>query len=80
MVLIGRGSGRCLVGDEVFPVDALDAVMIPPMTWHQFRAGATTPLGFFCVVSRDRDRPRLPTEDDLKALSANPIVGDFIRV
>jgi mannose-6-phosphate isomerase-like protein (cupin superfamily) len=80
MVLIGRGAGHCLVGDEVFSVDALDAVMIPPLTWHQFRATGSEPLGFFCVVSRDRDRPRLPTEDDLRALAADPAVKDFIRV
>ena len=80
MVLIGRGSGRCLVGEEVFSVDTLAAVMIPPMTWHQFRAGAKAPLGFFCIVDCERDRSQLPTADDLRALSANPIVGDFIRV
>ncbi len=36
-VMILRGRGRCLVGDEVRDVSALDLVSIPPMTWHQFR-------------------------------------------
>ena len=80
LVVIGRGAGHCLVSDEVFAVKALDAVVIPSLTWHQFRATGTEPLGFFCVVARDRDRPRLPTEDDLKALRANPAIEAFIRV
>ena len=80
LVVIGRGAGHCLVGDEVFAVKALDAVIIPSLTWHQFRATGTEPLGFFCVVARERDRPRLPTEEDLKVLRADPAIEAFIRV
>jgi mannose-6-phosphate isomerase-like protein (cupin superfamily) len=80
LVLIGRGAGSCLVGDTVSEVKPLDAVLIPAMTWHQFRATEAEPLGFFCVVSRDRDRPQLPGAADLDALSADPAVKAFIRV
>lgn len=80
LVLIGRGAGSCLVGDTVSELKPLDAVLIPPMTWHQFRASETEPLGFFCVVARDRDRPQLPGPADLEALRADPDVKTFIRV
>ena len=80
LVLIGRGAGHCLVSDEVFAVEALDAVDYPALTWHQFRATGTEPLGFFCVVARERDRPQLPTEEDLKVLRADPDIKAFIRV
>ncbi|MCW2285933.1 quercetin dioxygenase-like cupin family protein [Rhodoblastus acidophilus] len=80
LVLIGRGGGHCLVGGEVSAVTPLDAVIIPPQTWHQFRATGTEPLGFFCVVARERDRPQLPSSEDLEALSADPAIKDFIRV
>ena len=79
-VMIIRGHGHCLVGDAIYEITGNDLVYIPSMTWHQFRATGSEPLGFFCVVSRDRDRPRLPTEDDLKALASNPAVRDFIRL
>src|SRR5262249_35567666 len=37
-VLILRGRGHCLVGDEVRPVGTRDLVTVPAMPWHQFRA------------------------------------------
>jgi len=80
LVVIGRGAGRCLVGAEVRPVAALDAVVVPPLAWHQFRAAGDEPLGFFCVVPRERDRPQLPGPADLAALRADPAVEAFIRV
>jgi mannose-6-phosphate isomerase-like protein (cupin superfamily) len=80
LVMIARGAGHCLVRDEVFAIKALDAVVVPPLTWHQFRATGMEPLGFFCVVASQRDRPQLPNEDDLKALRANPAIEAFIRV
>ena len=50
-VLILRGRGHCLVGDEVRPIETRDLVTVPPMTWHQFRATAGEPLGFLCMVN-----------------------------
>jgi mannose-6-phosphate isomerase-like protein (cupin superfamily) len=80
LVLIGRGGGHCLVGDTVSAVTALDAVIIPPQTWHQFRATGTEPLGFFCVVAQERDRPQLPSAQDIETMSADPAVKAFIRL
>ncbi len=78
-VMILRGHGRCLVGDQVRDVSTLDLVNIPPMTWHQFRAGPGEPLGFLCMVNRERDRPQLPGADDLAALEADPQIAAFLR-
>ncbi|MDX2265206.1 MAG: cupin domain-containing protein [Hyphomicrobiales bacterium] len=77
-VMIYRGAGRCLVGDGVCDVAEGDLVTVPPMTWHQFRAGADAPLGFLCMVDRARDRPQLPTPEDLAALRASPAVAAFL--
>lgn len=79
-VLILRGRGRVLVGETVHDLGAYDLVHVPPMTWHQFRADADAPLGFLCLVACDRDRPVRPTDDDLAALQARPVVADFIQV
>jgi quercetin dioxygenase-like cupin family protein len=78
-VLILRGRGRCLVGAEVHEIGEHDLIHVPSMTWHQFRADADAPLGFLCLVSAERDRPQLPTGEDVAALRADPNVGDFIR-
>lgn len=59
-VMVIRGSGTCLVGEEVLPIAQNDLVSVPPMTWHQFRAAPESPLGFLCLVNQDRDRPQLP--------------------
>ncbi len=79
-VLILRGRGHVLVGSEVYGVEALDLVHVPPMTWHQFRADAGEPLGFLCLVACDRDRPQRPTPEDAEALRALPAAGDFVRL
>lgn len=77
-VMILRGRGRCLVGTQVCEVAERDLVEVPPMTWHQFRAAPDAPLGFLCLVSRERDRPLLPSQDDLRALRADPGVAAFL--
>jgi quercetin dioxygenase-like cupin family protein len=78
-VMIFRGRGTCLVGNEVRDVAAPDLVFIPPMTWHQFRATEDEPFGFLCMVNAARDKPQLPTEDDLEVLRSNPRIASFLK-
>ena len=79
-VVVLRGGGRALVGDRVVELAPHDLVSVPPLTWHQFRAGDGAPLGFLCLVNRERDRPQLPDDRDLAALrSLSPAVADFVR-
>jgi quercetin dioxygenase-like cupin family protein len=77
--MILRGKGRCLVGEELREIGELDLVSIPPMTWHQFRASEHEPLGFLCMVDRERDKPQLPGADDLAELRARANIAAFIR-
>jgi quercetin dioxygenase-like cupin family protein len=77
-VMILRGHGRCLVGQAVRTVKPFDLVTIPSWTWHQFRATEGEPLGFLCMANAQRDRPQLPTEQELKALKAVPEVAAFL--
>lgn len=62
-VIVLRGRGRCILGEEVHELAVNDLVVVPPMTWHQFRAAADEPLGFLCMVPSERDRPQLPDDD-----------------
>ena len=77
-VLIECGRGSCLVGDRVYDVAEHDLVHVPSLTWHQFRADKNEPLGFLCMVNAVRDRPQLPTMDDLRRLREDPAVAEFI--
>jgi quercetin dioxygenase-like cupin family protein len=77
-VMILRGHGTCLLGDEVRPVKQFDLVTIPSWTWHQFRATEGEPLGFMCMVNVVRDKPQLPDEVELARLRATPAVARFL--
>jgi quercetin dioxygenase-like cupin family protein len=78
-VMVLRGRGQALVGREVHALGTHDLLRVPPMTWHQFRATENGPLGFLCLVRRERDRPQRPTAEDLSAIRSDPAVGAFIR-
>ena len=77
-VLILRGRGHCLVGDEVKQLETRDLVTVPPMTWHQFRATTEEPLGFLCMVNAERDKPQLPTPQDVECLRQTPTIAAFL--
>jgi len=78
-VLVLRGRGHCLVGAEVRPIETRDLVTVPPMTWHQFRATAGEPLGFLCMVNAARDKPQLPSADELAVLRRDAKIAAFLR-
>jgi len=78
-VLILRGGGHCLVGREVRALATNDLVAVPPLTWHQFRATGDEPLGFLCMVNTARDKPQLPTAEDVAELKKDPGIAAFLR-
>jgi quercetin dioxygenase-like cupin family protein len=77
-VMILTGCGHCLVGDEVREVKEHDLVSIPAMTWHQFRATGGGPFGFLCMVNAERDKPQLPTPEQLAQLRSSPEIAAFL--
>jgi mannose-6-phosphate isomerase-like protein (cupin superfamily) len=78
-VMILRGRGHCLVGEEVRPVETRDLITVPAMTWHQFRATRGEPLGFLCMVNATRDKPELPSAEDLAKLERDEKTAAFLR-
>ena len=78
-VMVLRGRGRCLVGGRIHEIAERDLVSIPPLAWHQFRAADDAPLGFLCLVNRERDRPQLPDEAALAELRRDPAIAEFLR-
>ena len=78
-VVIIRGSGEVILEDKVAPVGLHDVVYIGPDTFHQFHATGSEPLGFLCIVDRNRARPRLPEAEDINRLMANEAVAKRLR-
>jgi quercetin dioxygenase-like cupin family protein len=66
-VIIIRGSGSIILDNELQKVAVHDVVYISPETIHQFHADNGEPLGFICVVSSDRDRPKIPNDERIEA-------------
>lgn len=64
-VVIIRGSGSMILGDEVHELGKHDVVFISPETLHQFHADKGESLGFICIVDRYRDKPTLPDNEYL---------------
>jgi len=77
-VLVLRGNGHCLVGREVKRIAPYDLVTVPPWSWHQFRATAEEPLGFLCLVNAERDKPVVPSEQDVADLRADARIAAFL--
>jgi len=73
-VMVIRGSGQALVGDRAYDINLHDLVSVPPMTWHQFHAAPGEPLGFLCMVAAERDRPQLPADHEMDAIT-KPLRG-----
>ena len=78
-IMVIRGTGRVLVGARVLDLETHDLVRVPPLTWHQFRAGDEEWFGFLCMVDCGRDPPERPDLETFEALRADPEVGGFIR-
>jgi len=75
-----RGSGYAIVGEAVHPINGHDHIYVPPMTLHQFVNDGDQAFGFICVVDADRDRPQMPSVEDLAALEAKEETRGRYRV
>ncbi len=79
-VVVIRGSGSVILGDEVHELGLHDVVYVSPDTMHQFQAGKDEPLGFICVVDRYRDKPVLPNDAQVKeAITAGDVLEKIKR-
>ncbi len=63
-VVVVRGRGRVRLGAHTEPIGPFDVVYVAPREVHRFEADPEEPLGFLCVVDRERDAPELVREDD----------------
>ena len=78
-VVVLRGRGQVILGEQVQEIAPFDCVYVSRGTFHQFHATTDEPLGFLCIVDRVRDRPQLPSVEDLTALMENPINRGVVK-
>lgn len=78
-VVVIRGHGEVVLGDRVEPIGLHDCIYTPPHCIHQFHATGDAPLGFLCIVERDRDRPQIPDEATVERLCSDPALARRIR-
>jgi quercetin dioxygenase-like cupin family protein len=78
-VVIIRGSGSMVLGDDIHELSIHDVVFISPETLHQFHADKGEELGFICIVDRYRDKPTLPDDDYLSSQVRNPEVKGKLK-
>ncbi len=74
-----RGTGFCLVGREIVKLEVNNLLYVPSWQWHQFKATENDYLGFLCLVKVERDRPILPTKEEINQMKENKLVADFIK-
>lgn len=67
-VVIIRGSGTVVLGNEVHSIGLNDVVFVSPETLHQFHADQGDVLGFICIVDRYRDKPTIPSSDTIQTV------------
>lgn len=79
MVMIKRGHGQCLIDNEIKDVAEGDFMVIPSNTFHQFRANKGDYVGFLCLVNIDRDKVKLPTDEELEILKQDPKIKAFLE-
>jgi quercetin dioxygenase-like cupin family protein len=66
-VLVVKGRGKVRLGDRVDSIQPMDVVYVAPGDVHRFEASDEQPLGFVCVVDRERDRPMIVDEPATRA-------------
>ena len=74
-----RGTGFCLVGSEIVKLEVNNLLYVPSWQWHQFKSTDNDYLGFLCLVKVERDRPTLPTKEEINQMKENKLVADFIK-
>lgn len=78
VVMIFKGKGHMLLGNQVCEIHEGDLITIEPWQWHQFKADMGDILGFLCLVNHFRDTPVYPTEVDIAEIRKNPKAAAFL--
>lgn len=78
LIVVVRGSGIALVGDQLFRLSPLDLLTVPSMTPHRWINEGEEPFGFLCPVDAERDRPQPVSEEEWQQMKENPLTAPYV--
>lgn len=78
MIVVLRGKGKALVGDQVFEISPFDLVHVPPEVPHRWINEGDEPFGFLCPVDAERDPPRPIDDAEWESLRQNPVTSSHV--
>lgn len=79
-VIGARGNGVVVVGKTLIKLKHFDILIIPPWVPHQFINLNKSPFGFFCIVDRERDRPKSLEKEEIEELMKNEEIRGIIKI
>jgi len=80
IVMIARGHGRVIIGQNVYAAEPFDFFIIPEWHPHQLINAGEEPFGFFCTVNAQRDRFKLLPQEETERLKHNKGIKDVIKI
>jgi len=77
-IIVLRGQGRAVVGQQVFDLAPFDFLYVPPGTPHRWVNEGAEPFGFLCPVDAQRDPPEPITDKEWDALKETPATAPYV--
>lgn len=79
-IVVIRGHGEALIGDQVVSLQPFDAATVPPMTPHRWVNAGDEPFGFVCPAESPRDVPQPLSDDEIARLLSNEATRRIVEL
>lgn len=80
IVMIARGSGKVIIGENIYDARPFDYFIIPAWQPHQLINTGKGPFSFFCTVNAKRDAFKLLSKEEIELLRKNKEIDRWIRL
>jgi len=80
IVMIARGTGKVIIGKNIYDAKPFDFFIIPEWHPHQLINTAKTPFAFFCTVNAKRDNFKLLSNEEIGQLRKNKDIDKWVKI
>ena len=80
IVMIARGTGKVIIGENIYDARPLDYFIIPEWHPHQLINAGKEPFAFFCTVNAKRDSFKLLSNKEIEQLRKNKDIEKWIQI
>jgi len=77
-IIVIRGKGKALVDRQVFDLQPLDVLYVPPNTPHRWINEGNETFGFLCPVDAERDPPQPVSDEEWQTLKRDPTTAPYV--